>query len=65
MTLENDDGKGRWNDQVVEIKPSVWGRTNPSIDAELGKRGSLGWVRVAAPPSQGSDPLRLYFKRPQ
>ena len=46
----------RWDYQIIEIKPDMWGRLKPdAVQAELKRLGSQGWEVVSF---QQSAPMR-------
>lgn len=55
----------RWNYQVIEIKPQLFGTTMTArAQEELNRLGQQGWELVSSVQSEGTDSIRMFLKKP-
>lgn len=54
----------RWDYQVHQFKPDVWGRVKPdTVQAELKRLGAQGWELVSFHQASAMVPATAVFKR--
>lgn len=54
----------RWNYQVMEIKPDMWGRMKPDhLQEQVNKLGAQGWELVNVVSPGLASPMFAFFKR--
>ncbi len=53
----------RWSYQVLEIKPTFFGRTRDMVQERLTQLGLQGWELVTAIQPQRFYPVQLYLKK--
>ncbi len=53
----------RWSYQVLEIKPTFFGRTRDTVQERLTQLGLQGWELVTAIQPQRFYPVQLYLKK--
>lgn len=54
---------GRWSYQVVQINPTLFGRTRDAVQERLTQLGLQGWELVTAIQPQRFYPVQLYLKK--
>lgn len=54
----------RWDYQVINFKPDVWGKPRPEdMQAELKRLGTQGWELVSMVHGSAMLPVTAVFKR--
>jgi len=53
----------RWSYQVVQVKPTLFGKQHEAVQEKLTQLGLQGWELVAVNQSHHFNPVQLYLKK--